>query len=604
MLTPEEANARLGEHRVADAEAQQLAAAGKLPEPLRRLAFTLLRRTPDGSEELAYSDYEAASLDAAWNADRLDSRRRQQLFSTLFPALGVWVEAGWQARAGMPYQTGWQRMAFRSRSPEAVIHSRRDWLTHLLRDLQEFPHDIQWLSAWAPHISYSPQHPGVLLAAAIDRWGSEGEAVFQTLLSSACGKHAVGVMGRHTTSALLRANRPEGWEFIEKMLLAAQRQEGLRQEILEGVAFAHPEAYCRMIRLILDHDLLRFSSVIRAVDVWFGFHLESADARAARSVLERVLQFLDARARDQGQGGHPLLDGLLNRFLPRTTGPQRGALEDGDGESAYLALWARAFDEARTAIPAAAKLLRDPQVERRFAGAFLLSRLGLEEARVALVPALDDEDLRVAIVGWDGIASNLGYYDGHPRASPAVASTDCFQRLVRLVDRLPREPRMLEPILWPWLRLEADRGRVAASLLAVIGERPAARLIPYLASFDVYTRASSATHLGVGAESDPQAREALLRLVGDASEHVREKAFEAAVEVGGEQVAWVPSNTILPSSWPAPVPRSMIQSAWAITAWRCSMTITDLSESTSRSNRPRSCATSARCRPEAGSSSA
>jgi hypothetical protein len=40
-------------------------------------------------------------------------------------------------------------------------------------------------------------------------------------------------------------------------------------------------------------------------------------------------------------------------------------------------------------------------------------------------------------------------------------------------------------------------------------------------------------------------------------------------------------------------PRWMIQSACAMTAWWCSMTMTDLPESTSRSSRPSSCSTSA-----------
>src|SRR5437764_5106734 len=42
--------------------------------------------------------------------------------------------------------------------------------------------------------------------------------------------------------------------------------------------------------------------------------------------------------------------------------------------------------------------------------------------------------------------------------------------------------------------------------------------------------------------------------------------------------AGVPSKTIRPPSWPAPGPRSMIQSACAMTAWWCSMTMTDLPE--------------------------
>ena len=75
-----------------------------------------------------------------------------------------------------------------------------------------------------------------------------------------------------------------------------------------------------------------------------------------------------------------------------------------------------------------------------------------------------------------------------------------------------------------------------------------------------------------------------------------------SVEPSATRSAGVPSNTTRPPSWPAPGPRSMIQSACAMTAWWCSMTITDLPESTSRSSRPSSCSTSARWRPVVGSS--
>jgi hypothetical protein len=50
--------------------------------------------------------------------------------------------------------------------------------------------------------------------------------------------------------------------MMEKALLAAQRQEGFRQSILETVDEAHPHAFRRMLRLIAEHDLARFSSVV------------------------------------------------------------------------------------------------------------------------------------------------------------------------------------------------------------------------------------------------------------------------------------------------------------------------------------------------------
>ena len=147
-----------------------------------------------------------------------------------------------------------------------------------------------------------------------------GEQIYGILQESAEGTHPVGQMGRHVTTAFLCCSRPEAWEYMEKMLLAAQRQEGLRQTILETVDMAHPEAFVRMVRLILEHDLVRFSSVVRAADVWFGLNWDAASGGKIREVLEKELVYLtDQGSRDRALEG------------------------SGTAEEAYLALWACAF---------------------------------------------------------------------------------------------------------------------------------------------------------------------------------------------------------------------------------------------------------------------
>ena len=93
-----------------------------------------------------------------------------------------------------------------------------------------------------------------------------------------------------------------------------------------------------------------------------------------------------------------------------------------------------------------------------------------------------------------------------------------------------------------------------------------------------------------------QARQALAQSMYSA------RCSPVRVERSATRSLGVPSKTTRPPSWPAPGPRSMIQSACAITAWWCSMTMTDFPESTSRSSRPSRFSTSARCRPVVGSS--
>src|SRR5262249_18840926 len=157
-----------------------------------------------------------------------------------------------------------------------------------------------------------------------------------------------GVMGQHVIRALLASGNPEGWEFVERLLLAAQRQEGLRQSILEAIDESHPTAFRRMLRLILDEHLARFSATVRALDTWFGFAWDSVSVRVVNATIERVLRLLDdpeARAE---------------------------AIATGGAEDAYLALWSIAFEDAPAAVEAAAGMLGDADPGRRFVAVELL----------------------------------------------------------------------------------------------------------------------------------------------------------------------------------------------------------------------------------------
>ncbi len=179
-------------------------------------------------------------------------------------------------------------------------------------------------------------------------------------------------MGTHVVRGLLMSSRESGWELIEKTLLAAQRQEGLRQAILETIDIAHPTAYRRMLRLVQEHDLARFSAVARAVNVWFGFAWDSASVKVINGIIEAVLTMLDDEA------------------------ARRKALADSDAESAFFALWAAAFEDAPASIPLAERLLKRNAEEMRFVAITHLGHLGLDEAQ-AVHWIASDNNLRVAL---------------------------------------------------------------------------------------------------------------------------------------------------------------------------------------------------------------
>ena len=400
----------------------------------------------------------------------------------------------------MPYRRGWERKAFRAPHDPEILRARRfDWFHSITARLARYNPDLDWLAAWIGHADPYWSDGAVLLAAAIDAGGPAGEAVLQTLRDSASGTHEVGVMGHHVVRALVSAGNPEGWTFIEKLLLAAQRQEGLRQSILESIDEGHPASFRRMLRLIIDEDLARFSATVRAFDTWFGFAWDSVSVKVVNSVIERVLKLLDdveARA---------------------------AAIAAGEAEDAYLALWSIAYADATAAMDAAAGLLDDADTGRRFVAVHLLCQLGLPDRTLPhLLRAYDDEDLRIALhanAGLQGVNRKI------------AASTDLFEHAERLLVRLPAKPAPLEPIVWPWQVIAADRRLVCQTLLNNLGTRTPARLVKYLPAMDIWHRATVIKGLVEAAPTERETREVLLKLAADASPTVRAAAIEGLAKI-------------------------------------------------------------------------
>ena len=495
MLNPELAEERLKEFAVPDLEARRLQRAGKLQHWLRPVAYGLLHCDGRGNRLTDYKQIAAVYSEAASQLDSLQAPDRTLVFRVMFGPIAPQVEAGWQFFLRLPYQPGWNRRAFRApHSPRTGKQVRQDWILSLSISLARFEQDLEWLAAWAPYISeWGADGLGILFAAAIDAGGKEGEAVFEILCASARGEHPVGAMGRHVSRALLAASRPEGWALMERMLIAAQRQEGLRQVILETIDEAHPDAYRRMLRLILDRDLLRFSAAVRAADTWFGAGWSTADIGAIRRALEMVLRFLEQpRARED-------------------------AIHGPDPEALYFALWAGAFEDAIAAGKTAAALLDDEIPERRFAAAHFLSQLGLISSKKSLLPALSDPDLHVAVSAMQAFLVG---------AHEKIVDMDLFERLEQLIPRLPAKDVDLKPVIWPWLTLRAARSAAAGMLLRYLGKRPPQRLLPYLSMMEVDDRIQVAKKLSeLPAKEDGAIRQSLFALVGDPAAPVREEAL-------------------------------------------------------------------------------
>src|SRR5262245_57164452 len=508
MLKPDQAKARLAEWKLPEEENRFKDAVARLPPELRKLAEHIfdLQGEEESPLDEDWTQQQRRRQQSVLELDRRSDSDRAKVFAAIAPQLLSAMELTWQLLKTTPYQADYTRKAFRApRHPDLSAENLCSWITSMAKLGNRYRADVltpTWLAAWAPHLDENYEiygsDLGPLFAAVINQNDGHAEEVYEILRQSLTNQHEIGGAGRHVYTGFLLSNRPEAWELIEKTLLAAQRQEGLRQAILEAVDLTHPEAFRRMLRLILEHDLIRFSSVVRAVDVWFGEFWAAASGGVIKKMLTQVVEFLeDADARDK-------------------------ALQGKDAEAAFLALWCAATEDAAASVPLAEKLLAAKSVELRYVAARHLVNLDLELSRAALAPAIEDEDFRVAKLAL--ASDELGEH--------ASRSGDGrFERIERLVARVPEKPLKLKPIVWPWTETTIERSEVAGYLVFSRGRLPATRLIPHLSIFDPRSRSTAIEQI---AESprDAATRQAIVTLAGDAVADVRSTCLTALAKHG------------------------------------------------------------------------
>lgn len=433
----------------------------------------------------------------------------KRAIAVLLPGVASSAEAAIESLGNRPYQTGIARRPFRCpRAPALRGWIRGNWLLNTTLLLGEYEADICWVAEHGAHLAgwWGAVDLGWLLAGAIDAGGTTGQRVQDILVAIASGELGNERMGRHVTQALLSCSKPDAWEFVEKLLLAAQRQEGLRQAILESIDEAHPQAFRRMVRLILAENLTRFSSVVRAADTWFGFLWDGSSGVKIQSLLERVSLFLEEPS------------------------ARTAALREPDGETVFLALWSIAFDDVQSAIDPARALLDSPLVPVRFAATHFLIESLWTSGIPPLADKLADPDLSVAVRALDMFSIDR---------TASVDGGRLFGLIERLLQRVPKRSQSVDSPIWPWGKRRIERSTIVATLAANASAVKSERLLPYIPDLAPAGRAAFVRRAaGLGDPWDsrliarprkpsPAERAVILELLGDPSPDVRTAAFQA-----------------------------------------------------------------------------
>ena len=319
----------------------------------------------------------------------------------------------WDFICLFPYLDNWSRRSFRSDDPADYTERQLSQMEALFRNYisgvgalpfeQQFQYIVYDVAPVAPLFA-------LVISEDTDRYYPLFEEIF-------LGEHEVGGVCSPLIKAALMVEDERYYNLVEKLLLAAQLQEGLRQTIFESLDETTHASFKHFIRVILDHKFTRFSSVVRAVDTWFGFGWEAPQ----QSVVRRTLELASAYLSDPAEA--------------------KKAIKSKDHLEQYVALWAIGTYSVQEALTLAIEVLNGKSVSLD-TGVVLLYFIKQTQKTLPQITSFAEKHFgeNLALDYW--ILQNL------PQGG---FSKELFEKILLAAKRIPKEGKNFEGVGFRWL---------------------------------------------------------------------------------------------------------------------------------------------------------
>ncbi|MBQ1327479.1 MAG: DUF4132 domain-containing protein [Eubacterium sp.] len=152
--------------------------------------------------------------------------------------------------------------------------------------------------------------------------------------------------------AICMSHNEKMYEVLGKTLLAARLSEGLRQSIVENADYGTIEAFKYLLKVIKDNNLIRYSSIQRAICTYLGL-IANYDKPIDRITNKELNLMVDA-LEDENE--------------------RQAMLESKDAVKCYVGLWAGALIDVGTAYKDVVSLVnQDDPFRRKVACYFLIN---------------------------------------------------------------------------------------------------------------------------------------------------------------------------------------------------------------------------------------
>lgn len=400
----------------------------------------------------------------------------------------------------------------------------------------------------------------VWIAAELDRGNKELEEILTEII---CGENNHNTVTKTIIRGIIMSHNHGMHELLGKLLLAARLQEGLRQSICEYMDSGTVEAFLTLYQVVLDNDLLRYSSVMRAIGTWTGILAEE------EKDLNRITKKQAA---------------LIGRYVAEEE-ERKNALKSEDAMEIYLALWSYGFYDLKEEIEVLEELIQNGSRHQRMAAFYALGEMDLPElvhpfACRAFLKYHDEMDLTAVLMRsfmpkcfkyvhermeearekikesfhwnqnhWDELVRR-GELVRRPSASVSDFFEDeqqcreCYRILKQLLERIPKKKLEFSPCLFPWnteTLSKADLILRMAVCANVLGDEEkimeVAGMLPGMhPGIYSYSGRSELLSFLVSFPVNTEQKTVLVKALSDQEEDTRHTAYELLSDVELEEI--------------------------------------------------------------------
>ena len=293
------------------------------------------------------------------------------------------------------------------------------------------------------------------VAVWIDR---SDEEVLSTIREMLLSENNTKILTYDVFRAIFKARNTELVELVGKLLLAGKLQEGLRQAICETMDCGRQEHFVYIMGLIEEHNLIRFSSVRRAIATTIGIGTDSE--RVDKKLLALIMRVL----RDPAEG-----DAFVH---------------SADNVEAMVGLWSKGLHDVKDLIAAMEEIIGEGRPHSVLLVSYFLHALqdGAAERNVAKRVLLGITDAELSAEDMKKIACYLPFvvdsfyilrelndfvekFDPQEYFVDAEEATRFFDLCERARAQMKQNEKEYEGCIFPWYGATLRREDLARTMV-------------------------------------------------------------------------------------------------------------------------------------------